>query len=206
MEKESISTEETELNESNDGQSVVSESVSLSKLSRKSETKKLLALLQRLKQENLSLRESLQSTDAQEVSLLKIKLRESNSDLTRLRQLNGELKDRVQRLEGKVFDSLQAEVVEVDEIPKLESLSITEKLKQRRREREIASLTSVNKVPDSDLSTAIIMTKVHVEEPVLSSSTKPGGELQALASRCKYLERLNKSYEKRIELMQVFYF
>lgn len=204
MEKESISTEETELNESNDGQSVVSESLSLSKLNRKSETKKLLVQLQRLKQENLSLRESLQSSDAQEVSLLKIKLRECNSDLARLRQLNGELKDRIQMLEGKIFDSLQTEVAEVEELPKLETLSISEKLKQRRRERETASSTSSHKSNDLGLLTGVAKAGTQIKEPVVVSlSTKSGGELQALANRCKYLERLNKSYEKRMELMQV---
>ena len=69
----------------------------------------VLATLSVLKNENLMLKAALEKANITDMSTLQGKLRVAQNDLILYKQYNSELKDRVQELEGKLFQELNRE-------------------------------------------------------------------------------------------------
>ena len=68
--------------------------------------KKAAVSIQKLKSEVAQLREALHTNNMSDINMLHKKLRSANFDLSRLRELNFELKDRVQELEGSLYEAI----------------------------------------------------------------------------------------------------
>jgi hypothetical protein len=203
------SVTETESDEFNDNQSIFSDSLSISNRSVKKSERKLLMALQKLKQENITLRENLESARANDVTILKTKLRGANADIVRLKTNNSELKDRVQILEEKLFKALSISATEIDE-GGTAKLSATEKLRLRAQKLHQpptnADTTNEKNAPSINTNESV---PIYVKE-------EPGTMNQAsdvtaqfsetylhLVQRCKHLEKLQRAYEKRMSIMQV---
>lgn len=197
------SATETESDEFNDNISILSDSLSVSsnKIVKKNEIKKIIASLQKLKQENFALRETLEQTKASDIALLKTKLRGANADLMRLKQTNGEYKERIQSLEEKLVAVLSIQTdSSADIYTKDNSNFLKEKLKQKNIEKSILeSKVEVlsqhnNPIPTKDNN----QTYDH-KIPLFN------GDYFTLQNRCRHFERLSKSYEKTVELLQVIF-
>lgn len=214
--QESVSTEDvtgSEEQHDGDNQSVVSDLFSLSQRSttKKHENRKLLSTIQRLKQENMLLRDTLESSNLQEVGLLKSKLRGANADIVRLRQTNTELKERVQALELKIFEMassggpIRSSNNTNSAQPQPSLLSIKDKLKFMKRNQLQAQ--SQDSVSTTSVRPADVAEAEEGPRPppsnALSSGSVSYGEYLALYNRSRHFEKLVRSYERKIEVMQV---
>lgn len=178
--------------EFNDTHSVFSETASVtSRSSKHLDAKKTLYKLNKLKEENIVLKESLEKANATDITMLKAKLRGSNADLVRLRQNNSELKDRIQVLEGRLFSALSAQTIssrKVAEVP-------------------VKSVSFADDDRGSAATPVITMEEAPVPVPkVEKMSDHDRGHLmdmiKSLQSRCKHLARLVQSYETKIGILQ----
>lgn len=176
-----------EFNDTHSVFSVDTASVS-SRPSKHMDTKKTVYKLNRLKEENLLLKESLEKANATDITMLKAKLRGSNADLVRLRQNNAELKDRIQVLEGRLFSALSSQST------------------VSRKAHEIPT-KSVSFADDDKGSASVPI--VTVEPVILKVDKLNDGDrahymdmIKSLQSRCKHLARLIQSYETKINLLQ----
>lgn len=203
------SVTETESDELNDNQSIFSDSLSISNRSIKKSERKLLMALQKLKQENITLRDNLESARANDVTILKTKLRGAHADIVRLKTNNSELKDRVQILEEKLFKSLSVSANETDD-GGTTKLSATEKLRLRAQKMHQSSLTSTNPENGSDPNASTStnsndpISTIYVKDEQVTDSTAQFSETYLhLVQRCKHLEKLQRAYEKKMTIMQV---
>lgn len=232
--QESLSTDETGSEDFFDNHSVVSDAVSQlsSRSYKRHDLKKIMGTIQRLKQENLSLRDALESTNMLDLAILKNKLRGANADLIRVRQTNAELKDRVQVLEKKIFEmvttSREKQVTSTTEIQasvdtKPASLqTVKEKLKFMKRAQIAEGQKSEATAADNILNTSTetkqsipvatsnnIESEIDSESPVSirkvssAAGTVSYSDYALVFSRCRHFERLAQSLERRIEIMQV---
>lgn len=225
----SLSTEETGSEEFNDNHSVISDSAYNSLLSlsggsnydrtiKKSDAKKLISHLQRVKQENARLKELLESSNTADVSILRTKLRGAQADIVRLKQNNSELKDRIQELDDRIFRLLSdrnnlnsepdtAEVNEqsesavnsrIDDDNIRNNNNIREILRKKKRESlQQNSLISTEETKDDNDG---IYQKLMKQENALIGQPP---EYMVLYSRCKHYEKLIQSYERRLKAMEV---
>jgi hypothetical protein len=172
--------------EFNDTHSIFSETGS--KASRLNDSRKGLQKINKLKEENAMLKESLEKANASDITMLKSKLRGSHADLVRLRQNNSELKDRIQILEGRLFSALSM----ASTSSKVNSSVIT------ADERDLMDIFPVE--PDS--------LPTHFTENPQKEKFSTGDRahlmdmIRSLQSRCKHLARLVQSYETKISILQ----
>jgi predicted RNase H-like nuclease (RuvC/YqgF family) len=217
---ESASTETTGSEEINDSQSVLSDLHSLSgRTGKRPETRKLLGTIQRLKQENASLKEALESSSTQDLGILRTKLRGAHADITRLKQYNNELKERIQMLERKLLEYMSSSSLSTSESTMGSStgmpssaLSIKDKLKLMKRQSMDLKLTAT--VSPSSSSTSLIEKGSNLGEeeeditppiPTKKSSANfiAFEDHLLVVHRCKHFEKLLQSYERRMEVMNV---
>eukprot|EP01038_Epipyxis_sp_PR26KG_P007888 gene7888-10704_t len=177
-----------------DIQSIGIASKTSNKYSNDKKRSSMILLINKLKQENTLLKESFDKIQMTDVSLLKTRLRGSQSDLVRVKQYNMELKDRVQVLEQRLFDSLnenrnkkQDRNSDVDKTfynssPLLPELP--------------DSITIFSDVDNFNSENAISETRSKPKKNKLSTS-------QIWESKCKHLSKLLVSYETRMEQMQI---
>jgi len=208
------SVTESESDEFNDTHSVFSDVISISNRSLKKTEKKLLLTIQKLKQENITLRENLESANASDVTLLRTKLRGAYADITRLKTNNTELKERVQLLEDKVFRMLatqvQSENVDTHDLKS----SIKEKLRQKALKSSLALSAVTNEESNNNISanqqeTSSVISEHQSEEDILittvgrGSDPPPSVSYATMMQRCKHLEKLLRAYETKMTAMQV---
>lgn len=213
---ESLSTEETASDEILDNESVVSDAISQLSIRsfKRQDGKKLLGTIQRLKQENISLREALNSTNVLDLATMRNKLRGANADLVRVRQTNSELREKIQTLEKKIFEMVTAArntpspSAPVDSgIPAPVSIqSVKEKLKFLKRSQmaqENAAAAESTSTPPAAEGTS--STENTSKSPLLETDSKsvPYAEYLKLFNRNRHLERLSQSLEKRVSILQV---
>ena len=68
--------------------------------------KKLLHTVSKLRQENALLKDGVETARVNDVTLLEDRYRGAQADLSTVRKRNNDLKDRVQKLEGDLFEAL----------------------------------------------------------------------------------------------------
>eukprot|EP01033_Poteriospumella_lacustris_P007166 gene7166-5158_t len=211
---ESLSTEETASDEILDNESVISEAISQLSIRsfKRQDGKKLLGTIQRLKQENISLREALNSTNVLDLATMRNKLRGANADLVRVRQTNSELREKIQTLEKKIFEMVTAArntpspSAPVDSgIPAPVSIqSVKDKLKFLKRsqmaQENAAAVESTATPPPEGTSSTENTSKSPLSET--DSKSVPYAEYLKLLSRNRHLERLSQSLEKRVSILQ----
>lgn len=171
--------------EFNDTHSIFSDSMSLaSKASKLNDAKKSVHKINKLKEENALLREALEKANASDVTMLKSKLRGSNADLVRLRQNNMELKDRIQVLEGRLFNALSLQSTRGKGVPGgNDEASSGQPLPTLPEFYTNTSQSLDNKFTSSE--------RAHLMDMIKS-----------LQSRCKHLARLVQSYETKMSVLQ----
>lgn len=158
----------------NDNDSVYSDIASLSsKPSKTAEVRQYVRLLAKLKNENMLLKESLKKTNVTDIVTLKTELRGSRSDIIQLRQHNSELKDRVQILEQRLFNALS-------------------NLASTSDESDANTITIKNAAAEIERTSADKADSVSKEEII-----------RPWKSRCSHLSRLLKSYEQKMEQMEL---
>lgn len=171
----------SEIDEFDENQSVYSDSLSISNKSTKSKDfKKSLFKINKLKEENAALHELLSKANASDIAMLKSKLRSTNADIVRLRQTNSDLKDKIQILESKLFESLY------ENKAKSKSGALLFKGENIIESERINIISDVNHGSDFDARSIATNTLKHWQ------------------TRCNHLTRLVKSYEKNFSVMQVF--
>jgi sulfite reductase alpha subunit-like flavoprotein len=227
----SYSLTETESDEFQDNHSVISEDHSVSMFSNLSwnqfnaanqkitpqAVEKLLHSMKKLKKENASLKEMLEHAKVNDITLLRTKLRGANADILRFKQVNTELKERIQSLEAKLFHLLSE-----SDVPPLENSQneerksifseISEKFKQMKETKQQnvpSSSSSSNQVKNGSSNTSnpsinypIQYDKSTVQTIVNNEESEPISK-QTLLSKCKHYEKLIKVYEKNLSVMQV---
>jgi hypothetical protein len=236
--QESFSTEETGSDEFfEENQSVASEAISqlsTRSVKRHHDVKKLLVTIQRLRQENLSLRDALDSSHILDLATLKNKLRGANADLIRLRQTNGELKERIQVLEKKIFDMVTAERSKSENVPILNDpkpaslLSVKEKLKFLKRSQIAKESAQTVEEPNVKVNSNVISEEHSTDangqdnciddhfpsgynslvtlQPPSSMGTISYKDYVAMYNKGRHFERLARSLERRMEILQVICF
>lgn len=180
----------------NDNISVISDSLT-SKNLKKYDMKKISATIQRLKQENASLRDSLDKINATDVALVRQKLRGANADIQRLKQLNAELKDRNQILEERLVNLLAEHSGGISAKAKLTSMA-----KQKHSPPPTpadAALTNeaVNQHETQSAGTSSVYFPSSGQHHALEE------ESRSLQKKLKHAERLLQSYEVKLRLLQV---
>lgn len=215
---ESLSTEETASDEILDNESVISDAISLLSIRsfKRQDGKKLLGTIQRLKQENISLREALNSTNVLDLATMRNKLRGANADLVRVRQTNSELREKIQTLERKIFEMVTAArntpspSAPVDSgIPAPVSIqSVKDKLKflkrsQLAQENAAASESTSQPLAEANSSTESISKSPSLLPETDTNKSVSYAEYLKLLSRNRHLERLSQSLEKRVSILQV---
>jgi hypothetical protein len=171
----------------NDTQSVYSDIISATgKSSRVSinDAKRTVYKMNKLKEENLLLRESLEKANATDITTLMAKLRGCNADIVRLRQNNAELKDRIQVLEGRLFNAL--------------SNHSSKSLRSPSKEE------SENLMPADESHKETTLEQHQFLQPAggVASHENRGdlmGTIKTLQSRCKHLSKLVQSYENKFK-------
>ena len=200
----------------NDQQSIISDSISVTsnnrhqlQHSKKADYKKVIMKLNRLKEENAVLREHLEKAKAQDVATLRAQLRGANVDLMRYRQLNAELKDRIQSVEARLFTALGS-LGEVNSkksytrgvSPAIDvSQSIINDEFHDAKDGSVDASVSVaaEDIHARDIYDLVERSRSNVaKQRVLSSNALT----KSLQSKCTHLQRLTTSYEKRIQAMQ----
>jgi hypothetical protein len=171
--------------EFNDTHSVFSDGLSVaSKASKLNDARKIAHKMSKLKEENMLLKEALEKANASDITMLKSKLRGSHADLVRLRQNNSELKDRIQVLEGRLFNALSLQTTKnssmIDSAQDATNAIEPPSLNERR---EDGPAISDSKFTSSE--------RAHLMDMVKS-----------MQARCKHLARLVQSYESKINAMQ----
>ena len=173
--------------ELNDTHSVFSDIVSTtSKHSKLNDAKKLLHKMNKMKGENLLLKDALEKANASDITMLKTRLRGVNADLVRVRQNNSELKDRIQILEGRLFNALSSQTSKIS-----------------------SSKTDHEGEPSSTLPVNVVSVPERATSPIQYDSKFTSSEranlmdmIRSLQSRNKHLARLVQSYETKINAMQ----
>ena len=198
----------------NDQQSIISDSISVAsnnhqlQHSKKADYKKMIMKLNRLKEENAVLREHLEKAKAQDVATLRAQLRGANVDLLRYKQLNAELKERIQSVEAKLFTALGL----LGEVNNKKSVtsgatsaidvphSIDDEFQDAKDGSVDASVSVAAKhIHASDIDDLVERSRSNLaKQRVLSSKALT----KSLQSQCSHLQRLTASYEKRIQAMQ----
>lgn len=198
---------ETESDEIADNHSIISDtSMSIisshpSSWQQKQSYEKVVSQYKRLKKENVALKEALTQANFSDVTILKTKLRGSQADVIRFRQLNNELKERIQALEEKMFQLLSQEREEEgdkEREDKEKGLSVSQKLKkqvQERRKQLTESPTLSN--------TGGIYAPVNPSEPLAVPDSNGSLTIQNLQAKCRHYEKLLRIYEKNMSVLQV---
>jgi hypothetical protein len=199
----------------NDQQSIISDSISVAsnihhqlQHSKKADYKKMIMKLNRLKEENAVLREHLEKAKAQDVATLRAQLRGANVDLMRYKQLNAELKDRIQSVEAKLFTALGL-LGEVNSkksftsgaAPAIDVPHFIDDEFQDAKDGSVDASVSVaaKHIHASDIDDLVERSRSNLsKQRVLSSKALT----KSLQSQCSHLQRLTASYEKRIQAMQ----
>ncbi len=163
-----------------DNQSIMSDLLSANGKSIK--LKKFTNLINKLKNENAMLRDLLEKANAVDIATLRTKLRGSNADLSKLRQHNAELKDRVQTLEAKLFHA-HTHNERIPTRPKL--------LSELDKSDEMAG--AEKGVVEVRVSDDVV--------PAIQSDRQTRANVKALQSRCNHLTRLSQSFEVTIEAL-----
>jgi len=201
----------------NDQQSILSDSISVASYnhqllhSKKVEYKKVVMKLNKLKEENAVLREQLEKTKAQDIATLRAQLRGASVDLMRYRQLNSELKDTIQLLEAKLFTALGSlsEVTNKKSFntvapPAYEgppSTSIDNDFQDAKDGSVDESISAtVEHIRARDVNNLVDKSRSNVEKQRVVSNN---ALIKSLQSKCAHLQRLIKSYEKRMQAMQL---
>jgi hypothetical protein len=173
-------------------------------------------MIQKLKQENEALKDALEQARAADVAMLKTRLRAVQADLLHYKQLNTELKERIQTLEEKFFKALSDQYERGDDST-VATKSISQTLKERLKQKQLASQLGFPHHEQQQYAGDILsQSSYFAEEEPPESLPKTGGIYQgvkltdgvkasylALQNRCRHLESLNASYEKTVKLMQV---
>jgi hypothetical protein len=197
----------------NDQQSIISDSISVAsnnhhqlQHSRKADYKKMIMKLNRLKEENAVLREHLEKAKAQDVATLRAQLRGANVDLMRYKQLNAELKDRIQSVEAKLFTTLGL-LGEVNSkksytsgaAPAIDVPHTIDDEFQDAKDGSVDTSVSVaaKHIHASDIDDLVERSRSNVAKQRSSSALT-----KSLQSQCSHLQRLTASYEKRMQAMQ----
>lgn len=195
----------------NDQQSIISDSISVAsnnhhqlQHSKKADYKKMIMKLNRLKEENAVLREHLEKAKAQDVATLRAQLRGANVDLMRYKQLNAELKDRIQSVEAKLFTALGL-LGEVNSKKSYTSSAapadVPHSIDDDFQDGSVDASVSVaaKHIHASDIDDLVERSRSNVaKQRVLSSNALT----KSLQSQCSHLQRLTSSYEKRMQAMQ----
>jgi hypothetical protein len=140
--------------------------------------------MNKLKEENMLLKEALEKANASDITMLKSKLRGSHADLVRLRQNNSELKDRIQILEGRLFSALSLQTTK--------NSNIIDNAQDTTKSLDLPT-TNTSTVDGTTIldSRFTSSERAHLMDMVKS-----------LQTRCKHLARLVQSYESKISIMQ----
>eukprot|EP01031_Cornospumella_fuschlensis_P032961 gene32961-39864_t len=199
---ESTGSVTTESDDLNDNLSVISDSFSLaSKTLRKHDLKKISAVIQKLKQENAALRDTLSKMKATDVAMLKNRLRGAQSDSLRLKQVNTEMKERVQLLEERIFALLAEQT-------RLRAESPTDRAKSRiahafaeKRKKQEGKADHEEQENLKDEGGEISLNKL-LEERYAGRIKELEDEVKVWQKKHKHTEKLIKSYEVKMELLE----
>ena len=175
-----------------DNQSAISDlhSINTKSTIKANSLKKLSIIVNKLRNENLLLKNGLEKVNSLDSITLSTKLRIANSDINKLKQHNTDLKDRVQVLEEKLFETLHANNIYL-KLLNFHDISINEEL-------------LLNKSKIISKQNEIITPKPTGNETIIKRVVPTNTTIKSLESKCNHLSRLVSSYEKRILLMQVF--
>jgi hypothetical protein len=176
LEGDAILDSSNNINSNNDNASVVSDlqTATFSTAKGSAQLRKAVSIINTLKQEKSVLRNALDKANMTDLAVVRTKLRQTTNDNARLKELNGELKDRVQVLEAKLFESLQLQT------------------KNNANAANAKESTS-----DSFSSSSASASDSHRQLLENAAVTKK------LKTKCSHLTRLVTSYETRFREMQV---
>ncbi|RYH30517.1 hypothetical protein EON65_04865 [archaeon] len=200
---ESTGSVTTESDDLNDNLSVISDSFSIaSKTLRKHDLKKIFGTIQKLKQENAALRDTLTKMNATDVAMLKNRLRGAQSDSLRLKQVNSEMKERVQLLEERVIALLAEQTRLRAESPTDRAKSkIAQAFAEKRKKQEgKAEHEDVQELKEDE---SVVSLSRLLEEKYAGRIRELEEELKSWQKKHKHTEKLIKSYEVKMEFMQV---
>jgi hypothetical protein len=203
-------------------------------LSKSISLKKHQVVVQKLRAEIALLGDSLAKTDLVDIQTLQTKLRTNMLDLKRLKELNFELKNRVQVLETRLHEALQRELILRDEIKSLKSDNSELIFSDPITETFLYDASSSVSLSGVTMNTTTQdyqkphLADVDINEPTIvpssasiqhttseefsgdeeNSKTKfcPSLTHKALQRRCQHLERLSVSYQERIKYLEVFHY
>jgi len=185
--------------------------------------KRAMLKMNRYKTEIAVLKEALQSARMTDVTLLRDKLRGAHADLTRVRQRNTELKDRVQILEAGLFRALQKKqnntIAGVEEEDEENVTEEEEKEEEKRADEEDVFIDAIspgeeNKVnssnsssgpkPSFSSSSAVSFSQLALKQ---LAAKKAKGEVEENENSKKatpqHVKKLMLAYEARLASMQV---
>jgi hypothetical protein len=189
---------ESESDGFNDNASVSDTLSFSSRAIKKVDFKKIAASMHRLKQENAALRDSLTRMNATDVALLRVKLRGANADMQQLKQLNSQLKERVQILEEKLvyIASEQSD----SRVSAQERIRIRLQQAQTRSKQSEAksSERSMNRSSGDDIN--LITNHLPSSSADMSAMEQ---QVRQWQRKHRHAEKLLQSYEVRMQLMQV---
>ena len=234
---------ENESDEIADNHSVISEA-SVSLLSHQSfqprdytarlSYEKLVAQVKKLRKENVSLKEALNQANITDIMLLKTKLRGMQADLLRYRQLNNELKERIQLLEEKQFHLLTNPVVQsssskaikndngtngknnyneledndfstVDDQSETISQKLKQQFQQRRRQRDNPVITTTDSSRIMAPNQDYLPINPNPPQNNTVSNSAEQENRDAFRAKLRHYEKLLRVYEKNMSMMQVYY-
>ena len=178
----------------NEIHSVFSDTASIaSKSSRLNDAKRLAHKLNKLKEENAFLREALAKANAIDITTLRTKLRGANADLVRVKQINSELRDRVQHLERKLFDALNSSKTSSP------ALNISARLQQKSAQiKHLAgAVNTTNDLLEKEYSVDQVSTDIAIELQQLRESIKTWQmKYNGSVKQCRH-------FQQTIAIMQV---
>ncbi len=179
-------------------------------------------MLQKLKQENDTLRDALEQARAADVVMLKKRLRAAQADILHYKQLNSELRERIQALEDKIFLILSDRYEKEGNANMQSSATIRQTLKEKLKQKHLATqlgfphhdtekLNSANEdFHSSSLNDRLSDTSALFPHSNHQVRLADGIKVSyiALQNRCRHFESLAASYDKTIRILQVklYYF
>ena len=175
--------------------------------------KKHAQIVQKLKVEIASLQEQLNESTYTDVQTIQTKLRTTMLEMQKIKEHNGEMRDRVQSLEDRLYKTLQREIVLKDELSKekakvsssspLSSSSSGVKIKTESDNQGDDKLNQLN-TNASDGIASIEYLKAEVT--TLKNESNGFRSAKDWQRRCLHLERLVSAYEERIKVLEVCWF
>lgn len=174
--------------------------------------------MQKLKQENDALREALEQARAADIALLKTRLRAAQADIIHYKQLNSELKGRIQTLEEKLFKIL-SDQYERDTDSSTSGGSVSQMLKEKLRQKNLASQLgfphhSLHNSHGSEVDSQVHNEIEDTDDPHQRSNSQGSthnvkltdgvkASYVTLQNRCRHFESLSASCEKKIKMLEV---